>query len=74
MDAQETYSSDIFFLIKQLFVNSKNLKRLEGQRCGANKNGLKKKDRSLLVFFEYSINHNLSLTQFFFHFFLFSGL
>ena len=43
---------------------------------GANKNGLKKKDRSLLVPFEYSSHHNnLQFNAFFFFFFtfLFSG-
>ena len=48
------YFNSTFFLIKQLVANSK--KRLEAALWGK-QNGLKK-DRSLLVFFEYSINHN----------------
>ena len=42
-----------FFLIKQLVVNSK---KIGGSAAGQTKRI--EKNRSLLVFFEYSINHN----------------
>ena len=43
----------VFFLIKQLVVNSK---KIGGSAAGQTKRI--EKNRSLLVFFEYSINHN----------------
>ena len=43
----------LFFLIKQLVVNSK---KIGGSAAGQTKRI--EKNRSLLVFFEYSINHN----------------
>ena len=45
--------SAIIFLIKQLVVNSK---KIGGSAAGQTKRI--EKNRSLLVFFEYSINHN----------------
>ena len=47
-------STVFFFFTNQVVVNSK---KIGGRALQGKQNGLKK-DRSLLVFFEYSINHN----------------
>ena len=58
-----------FFLIKQLVVNSK---KIGGSAAGQTKRI--EKNRSLLVFFEYSINHNNRQFNTFFHLFVFPAL
>ena len=49
----QKFIASSFFLIKQLVVNSK---KIGGSAAGQTKRI--EKNRSLLVFFEYSINHN----------------